>query len=109
MLRKNHEEHHYISHDLSKLLCLILSHIQERAEATCVPNTKLFAHREVVDVLNAPVRYVNRLTGEGRIATRTENNFTMGEARSLFAYERKRDNEFDEVSRELINLTTEHR
>ena len=105
VLRENHDEHLYISPDLSKFLCAILSPIEEGGEVIFAPNTKLFGLEEAADILAVPVEYLNRLIAEGKFATRTENDLTMVEALSLFAYKRKRDKEFDQGFRELIHLT----
>ena len=105
VLRENHDLHLYISADLSKFLCAILSHIEEGGEVTFAPNTKLFGLEEAADILGVPEQYLNQLIAEGKVTTKHVNDRPLVEARSLFSYKRKRDKEFDEGFKELINLT----
>ena len=105
VLRENHDEHLYISHEFSGLLCKILSHIEEGGEVTLAPNTKLFTTHEAADILNVPIEYLKQLISEGSISIIDDKDNQLIEARSLFAFKRSRDKESDEAFKQLISLT----
>lgn len=105
VLKENHDEHLYISHELLRLLCKILGHIEEGGEVNLAPNTRLFTTHEAADILNVPMEYLKQLISEGIISVKDNKDNQLIEAGSLFAFKRSRDKESDEAFKQLINLT----
>lgn len=89
---------------LSKLLRDILAHIEKGEGVTFVPNSKLLTTQQAADILNVSRPYLIKLLNDKVLPFAMTGRHRRIEAKDLFAFKRKRDEERDKQLDEIIGM-----